>query len=167
MTAVLAFGTGFAQVADDSQFGPEGEELDLVRPDTVPTATAGEEAGSDSVSVLPTRSPGKAVLLSALIPGGGQVYTGHWWKAALVAPAEVTLGYLAVQEHIAATAALSDGREEDYETHRDRRATYLWWTGAVVAFSMADAYVSAQMYMFDRQMRLAVSPTQVGVLIGI
>ena len=50
-----------------------------------------------------------------------------------------------------------------YARHRDTRTALLWWTGAVVAFSMADAYVSAQMYGFDREMRLTIGPMSAGV----
>lgn len=121
---------------------------------------------ADTVShYRPAKSPGTAVLLSFLLPGGGQVYTGNWWKAALIAPAEVTLGYFTVREHLAASKSLGLYREHrnstdstDYVQHRDRRTVLFWWTGAVVAFSMADAYVSAQMYGFDREMHLALGP---------
>jgi len=111
----------------------------------------------------PAKSTGTAVLLSFLLPGGGQVYTGNWWKAALIAPAEVTLGYFSVREHLAATKNWNDGDTTGYVQHRDRRTALLWWTGAVLAFSMADAYVSAQMYGFDREMQLTIGPTRAGI----
>jgi hypothetical protein len=111
----------------------------------------------------PAKSTGTAVLLSFVLPGGGQFYTGNWWKAALIAPAEVTLGFFSVKEHLAATKAWTSGDTTGYVRHRDRRTALLWWTGAVVAFSMADAYVSAQMYGFDREMRLTLSPMRAGI----
>jgi hypothetical protein len=118
----------------------------------------------DTVSTYrPAMSTGTAVLLSFLLPGGGQVYTGNWWKAALIAPAELTLGYFSVREHMAATKALNSADTTGYVLHRDRRTALLWWTGAVLAFSMADAYVSAQMYGFDREMRLALGPMRAGI----
>jgi hypothetical protein len=108
----------------------------------------------------PARSTGTAVLLSLLLPGGGQVYTGNWWKAALIAPAEVTLGYLSFKH-------VTEKDSASYARHRDTRAALLWWTGAVVAFSMADAYVSARMYGFDREMRLTLGPTRAGIAMGL
>jgi hypothetical protein len=111
----------------------------------------------------PAKSTGTAVLLSFLLPGGGQVYTGNWWKAALIAPAEVTLGYFSVKEHLAATKAWNGGDTTGYVQRRDRRTALLWWTGAALAFSMADAYVSAQMYGFDREMRLTLGPMRAGI----
>lgn len=118
----------------------------------------------------PAKSTGKAVLLSFVLPGGGQVYTGNWWKAALIAPAEVTLGFFSAREHVAASRSLERYHEQgdsidltDYVRHRDARTAFLWWTGAVLAFSMADAYVSAQMYGFDREMRFGLGPMRAGI----
>jgi hypothetical protein len=119
---------------------------------------------TDTARFRPAKSPGTAVLLSLLLPGGGQVYTGNWWKACLIAPAEVTLGYFTVKEHIAASDANARRDSAAYVLHRDRRTTFLWWTGAVTVFSMADAWVSAQMYGFDREMKLADG--RVGVMVG-
>jgi len=126
-----------------------------------------------AVAYRPAKSTGTAVLLSFLLPGGGQVYTGNWWKAALIAPAEVTLGYLSIREHLSASDYLSQfnryhvqSDSENYVLHRDRRTAFLWWTGAIVAFSMADAYVSAQMYGIDREMRLTIGPMQAGFAMG-
>ncbi len=135
---------------------PDTLKPQLNPPDSMPKV--------DTVSAYrPAKSTGKAVLLSFFVPGGGQVYTGNWWKAALIAPAEITLGYSSVKEHLAATKALNSGDTTGYVLHRDRRTALLWWTGAVVAFSMADAYVSAQMYGFDREMRLTLGPMRAGV----
>jgi len=115
----------------------------------------------------PRKSPGTAVLLSFLIPGGGQVYTRRYAEACLIAPAEVALGCLSVRDHQAATRALAGGDTTGYVRLRDRRNALLWWTGAVVAFSMADAYVSAQMFGFDRQMGFALGPLRAGLVISI
>ncbi len=162
LLALVVAGIGLSQPAAVPQQSPG--------PDSVASATAG--AAAVAVSPMPMKSPGRAVLLSALIPGGGQVYTGRWWKTLLIAPAELTLAWLAVREHRAATDVLrQDARVEEwkevYARHSDRRATFLWWTGAVLAFSMADAYVSAQMYGFERQMTLTLGPTRAGITVGI
>ncbi len=121
-------------------------------------------------SYRPAKSPGTAVLLSLLLPGAGQIYTGNWWEAALIAPAEVTLGFFSVKEHLAASKSLERFQElgnstdsTDYVRHSDTRTALLWWTGAVIAFSMADAYVSAQMYGFDREIRFTVGPIRAGI----
>jgi hypothetical protein len=136
------------------------------QPDSLEPQPALPDSVTESDTVRPyrpARSSGKAVLLSLLLPGGGQVYTGTWWKAALIAPAEVTLGYLSIREHLAANQARDSGNTDGYVQHRNRRTVLLWWTGAVTAFSMADAYVSAQMYGFDREMRLTIRPMRAGI----
>jgi hypothetical protein len=124
-------------------------------------------ATSDTARRYPAKAPGTAVLLSFLIPAGGQLYTHRWWQAAIIAPAEVALGYLAVREHLGVQDALAAGNEAAYVRHRDRRTTLLWFTGAAVVFSMAHAYVSAQMYGFDRQMTFSIGPAQAGLRVGI
>jgi hypothetical protein len=146
-------------------------------PDSVVKPVAPDSAKSaarDSTPYRPLRSTGTAVLLSFLLPGGGQVYTGNWWKAALIAPAEVTLGYFVVKEHLSASDYLSlfslhhvHSDSANYVRHREARTAFLWWTGAVVAFSMADAYVSAQMYGFDREMRFTIGPMRAGIAMGL
>ncbi len=112
---------------------------------------------------IPAKSPGRAVLLSFLIPGGGQIYTRNYLKAALIASTEIGLGYLTIQEHLRASRALAVQDSVRYAYHRDRRGAFLWWTAATVAFSMADAYVSAQMFGFDQEMRLSIAPDRIGV----
>jgi hypothetical protein len=141
-------------------------------PDTIRSQSSPVDStsGPDTIGTYrPAKSTGTAVLLSFLLPGGGQVYTGNWWKAALIAPAEVTLGYFSISEHRSASDYLSKlnsghsaSDSENYVLHRDRRTALLWWTGAIVAFSMADAYVSAQMYGIDREMRLTIGPMRAG-----
>ncbi len=131
---------------------------------------APDSARADTARVrfpAPRKSPGTAVLLSLVLPGGGQVYTGRYWKAAIIAPVEVGLAGLSVNDHLSATRALAAGDTTGYTRLRDRRNAFLWWTGAVLAFSMADAYVSAQMYAFDRQMQFALGPARAGLAIGI
>jgi len=137
-----------------AQPAPPDSAAEPAAPDSI------EGAENDSVPYRPAKSTGTAVLLSFLVPGGGQVYTGNWWKAALIAPAEVTLGYFSFKYATEKDSA-------SYARHRDTRTAFFWWTGAVVAFSMADAYVSAQMYGFDREIRFAVGPTRAGIEVGL
>lgn len=124
--------------------------------------------GADSiVRTVPSKSPGRAVLYSFLIPGGGQIYTRNYWKAALIAPAEIVLGYLSYLEHMKARDAFARQDTVAYLKYRDQRNTFLWWTGAVVAFSMADAYVSAQMFGFDQEMRLSAGWGHIGIQLAL
>jgi len=137
------------------------------RPDSTSARPVAIEAPAGSTRRSPAKSPGTAVLLSLLVPGGGQLYTRRWWQAALIAPTEVTLGCLTVREHLRARQALEAGNQKEYTRFRDRRTMLLWWTGATLVFSMAHAYVSAQMYDFDRQMTFSLGPTSAGVKLRI
>lgn len=171
MLALALAGAALAQPARTGR-GPL-EPAEPARPDTVTTVIPDSAVADTAVEpfvqagpgkpAFPKKSPGRAVLLSALVPGGGQFYNGDWWKTLVIAPAELGLAYFAVRDHRSASAALAAGDTTRYEDLRDRRNTLLWWTGAVMAFSMADAWVSAQMYAFDRQMTFALGPGGAGI----
>jgi hypothetical protein len=89
-----------------------------------------------------------ATLLSATIPGGGQFYTQNYWKGILIAGTEGTLTYFAINDHL----HYEDTHNINY---RNRRNNLLWWLVTVKIISMADAYVSANMYKFKDQMNLS------------
>jgi hypothetical protein len=104
------------------------------------------------------------MLWSALLPGGGQFYCRSYWKGAIYGAAELGLAGATIHEDQLMRKA--------YRTHtadslslRNTRNALLWWTGAVWAFSIADAYVSASMYGFREEQRFeaAVSPAGIGL----
>lgn len=109
------------------------------------------------------KSPGRAVLLSLVIPGGGQIYTQRYWKAGIIAPAEVGLGYLTYQEHQRAKRAWAQADTMSFRYYSDRRTSLLWWTAATIVFSMADAYVSAQMFGFDQELQIDLRSDRLGL----
>jgi len=93
------------------------------------------------------KSSSLATLLSAAIPGGGQFYTENYWKGILIAGTEGTLAYFAIKDHLS--------YEDTHNTrYRDRRNNLFWWLATAKVLSMADAYVSANMYKFKEQMKL-------------
>lgn len=96
------------------------------------------------------KSPTLATLLSAAIPGAGQFYTQNYWKAILIAGTEATLAYFAIQDHL----NYEDTHNINY---RNRRNNLLWWLATVKVLSMADAYVSANMFKFKEQMQLSIN----------
>ena len=95
-----------------------------------------------------TKSASKAMLLSLILPGGGQFYTHRYIEGLLIGGAEIALSYFIISEHIKAENAQS---EEEYAYHRDRRNSLLWWGSGVLVFSVAHAYVSAHMYRFKEE----------------
>jgi len=93
------------------------------------------------------KSSSLATLLSAAIPGGGQFYTENYWKGILIAGTEATLAYFAIKDHLS--------YEDTHNTrYQNRRNNLFWWLATVKVLSMADAYVSANMYKFKDQMKL-------------
>ena len=114
-----------------------------------------------------TKSPLEAVLLSAVIPGAGQVYLHQAWKVPIIYALAGGFLYAAIiqnnryhwqMDSIAARDALhtaSDslyeqkyfvGPREFYRNDRDK-----WWIYLGLAYiaNVLDAYVSANLYDFD------------------
>lgn len=110
---------------------------------------------ADSISV-DYRSPLKAGILSAIIPGGGQVYNQSYIKAALAIGLEgLFLGY-ALKYDKKADKYYDDWKESDssldyqyYERYYERRANYYWWFGITIFVSTMDAVTDAYLHDFE------------------
>ena len=111
-----------------------------------------------------TVTTGKAMLLSALLPGGGQFYCRSYVKGAIYGTAELALAGVTVFSDQQMRKSYGDGTADTLSL-RNRRNAFLWWTGAVWAFSIADAYVSASMYGFKEEQKFeaSISPLRVGI----
>lgn len=57
-------------------------------------------AQNDSLSKPPIHSPKTATILSAIIPGGGQIYNKQYWKVPIVYAGFASLTYIAIQNNI-------------------------------------------------------------------
>ncbi|HVP35357.1 MAG TPA: DUF5683 domain-containing protein [Terriglobales bacterium] len=124
-------------------------------------------APADSVKlvVLKSKSPMGALYRSVVFPGWGQLYNRKYFKAGLAFGAEVTfLTLLAIewkktddQKKIFDSLPLSDPNKSYeynlYTFYRNQRSFYLWSSLATIFISMFDAYVDAQLYDFDREMK--------------
>jgi hypothetical protein len=108
-------------------------------------------AKSDSVRTV-VRSPRGAMLRSLLVPGWGQFYNGKWFKGILAAGGETGLIANAIIQNQYATRATTKLEKEFYQ---DNRRLVLWWLGAVLLYSIADAYVDAQLDSFDESPKLS------------
>ena len=120
---------------------------------------------SASIQILNSKSPTTAVLLSAVLPGAGQFYTGRYWKVPII------LGFGAYfastwirqnnhyldarskyQESVKGGENNGQGNaqllsERDfYHDDRDRFAFYLAIT---YLLNLVDAYVGASLYSFE------------------
>ena len=130
---------------------PIPDSLPGIKPGGVPAETAVKQ--DTTRHGPPARTPriGTAVLLSALIPGGGQFYAGYPWQGAIIGAAELTFAGLSVYEYRRGKTDLGNA--------------FLWWTGFSIGFSMADAYVSTALFGFKEEQRLdlQVGPCRTGV----
>ena len=128
-------------------------------------ARAQSPAGQDSLGsavadTLRPISPTGAMLRSTVLPGWGQLYTGHPVKAVLgVGSAGWVLTSLLdsdrqVQDLVDRRDGTTDPalREElagEIETWRNRRRTWIYWTAVTWLFWVTDAFVDAHLYHFD------------------
>lgn len=87
------------------------------------------------------------MFLSTLLPGGGQFYTENYLKGILIAGIEGTLTFYALKNHF-------DYKRTGNFDLKNRAINLLWWLALVKIFSVADAYVSANMFKFKEQQKL-------------
>lgn len=103
----------------------------------------------------PGKNPTGAMLRSLALPGWGQWYNGKRFKAVVVAGVEVGLVVDAIVQNQLAAAS------EDFysrEFYRNNRSLAIWWLGAAILYSMADAYVDAHLFDFDDSLDLTLGP---------
>ncbi len=115
-------------------------------PDTLPRSSLPESIP------LYERSPGRAILFSTLLPGGGQFYTENYIKGTIFLFGEGALFYFTLKEK-----------------DRDKRSNFIWWTAAVHIFNIADAYVSAHFYKFKQNKRISLffSPARISLALKL
>ncbi len=113
-------------------------------------------------------SPGGAALRSMVLPGWGQAYDGKWIKAGLFLGAYAGLWAWSIsihQDRMDAIGKLHAAADDAGRAHwqaevdrleNDRNGKY-WLAGLVLLLSMADAYVDAQLFHFDRRMDAPVA----------
>ncbi len=107
-------------------------------------------------------NPTHAMLYSAFIPGGGQVYNQAYVKASVV---------IGLQSYLIGTAIYHDAKVQDYKSkassssdaylsqhyrqrvdeYREKRNSDIWWIGITAALSVLDAYVDAHLADFESQ----------------
>jgi hypothetical protein len=146
-----------------SLFKPPPVSQDFLVPilsDSVRSDSAKEQKAASS-----SRSPTTAILLSAVLPGVGQIYNGRYWKAPIVWGFSAYFVSQALKMNDHYTAARSsyqqsvDGGENNgqgnaqylyerdfYRDARDRFAFYLLIT---YFLNIIDAYVDASLFNFD------------------
>jgi len=104
-----------------------------------------------------TKSPGIAVLLSAVAPGVGQIYNESYWKPPII----WSLGGYWVYEWVTLNDKYQDFRTQFAQNpsndqlkrirdfYRDERDKFAWYLGALYFVNLLDAYVGASLYDFN------------------
>jgi TM2 domain-containing membrane protein YozV len=111
----------------------------------------------DSTGTISSRG---AMLRSAVLPGWGQLYTGHPFKGLWMAGAAGTFVFLTLRAdtEVADLAArrpdvtdpvLRAALEADIEQWRVERRRWLVWSATLWIYSVVDAFVDAQLHDFD------------------
>ena len=123
----------------------------------------------DSVKALrpagPLKSPGTAVLLSAILPGAGQVYTGRYWKVPIVLGfsgyfiyevLKLNDSYKSAQGKYAESAAQGENSglgsaqlQYERDFYRDERDRFGFYFLLTYLLNIVDAYVDASLFDFD------------------
>ncbi|MDI6739597.1 MAG: DUF5683 domain-containing protein [Candidatus Edwardsbacteria bacterium] len=150
----------------DTQAAPDTQATQASQAMPVMPAAPGKKAApaDDRSDKVPHRYPLVSMACSAVFPGGGQLYTQKYFRAAAFAG---TLGYLGYRYYkedklmnrefdLAVRTGNSNSPEfilhaENYYAHYDNRRTFQWWFVGIWLFSLADAYVDAHMFKFDER----------------
>jgi hypothetical protein len=110
-----------------------------------------------------TRSPMRAVLYSAILPGLGQFYNKSYWKIPIIAAVEGYFVYEIINNnnkyldyrnaYSNSQSPLSPGGDQRLlllrEFYRDQRDQFYLYAGLTYLINMVDAYVDAHLFDFD------------------
>jgi hypothetical protein len=109
------------------------------------------------------KSPWIAVVLSAVVPGLGQLYNQSYWKVPVILGLSAYLGYQIYDNHkkykdyrSQYAASQTPGNElgnptlyELREFYRNQRDDFIWYFTIVYVVNLIDAYVDAHLFDFD------------------
>ncbi len=131
----------------------------------VPSSPSRQSARIDTVSTVyhPTKLPGVALALSAVLPGAGQFYNESYWKI----PILLGFGYYFASRWIDNNDSTKHYREfysnsfsaqtptgiPEYqrlrEFYKDQRDAFSWYIFIYYIVNLVDAYVDASLYDFN------------------
>ncbi len=103
----------------------------------------------------------KALLLSAVIPGGGQFYNKSYLKGFVFAGLFVHHLEKAYENNKELQKIDKDEQENLYEHFYEKRQSYIGWVVGLTLFSMMDAFVDARLYnyyLMKKKIRLEFLP---------
>lgn len=128
------------------------------------------------------KSPLKAVLLSAALPGLGQYYNESYWKIPIVAIAGGYFGYEIINQNnkfldykeqfIASQTPENQNGNQQILTlrnfYKDQRDKFIFYFGIFYVVNLVDAYVDAHLYDFDvsEKIRFGFEPSKINLKIN-
>lgn len=124
-----------------------------------PTVQAGD---TSTGAYHPAKSPGLAMLLSAVLPGAGQFYNESYWKV----PVVTGFGIYFISNWLDNNRRYIDYRDKyraslqenphgdaimlsNREFYKDQRDAFTWYFVILYFINIADAYVDANLYDFN------------------
>jgi len=107
------------------------------------------------------KNPYRAMVYSAILPGGGQIYTDSYLKAAIVIGVQAWFISQAVGDHhnmdkYGSQISHSNSETDAYNLQQrnkfrnDLRSDY-WWIGTTMFLSIADSFVDAHLYNYKAE----------------
>jgi len=128
-----------------------------------------------------TKSPLKAVLFSAVLPGAGQFYNKSYWKIPIIwgiggyFAFEVVRNntyYLDYRDRYVDSQTPSnpsgDSRLKTLrEFYRDQRDQFIFYFGVLYLINLVDAYVDAHLFDFDVSDRIKLGMIEKGKLVNL
>lgn len=120
------------------------------------------------------KSPLRAVLYSAVLPGLGQFYNESYWKIPIIAGFGGYFGYEIIDynniakdyeaQYVATQTPDNPGGDTRYKQLRDRskdnRDQFIFYFGILYLANLVDAYVDAHLYDFDVSEKVKLSMTK-------
>ncbi len=103
----------------------------------------------------------KALMLSAVIPGGGQFYNKSYFKGFIFAGLFVHHLEKAYENNKELQKIDKDEQESLYEHFYEKRQSYIGWVVGLTLYSMLDAFVDARLYnyyLMKKKIRLEFLP---------
>ena len=97
------------------------------------------------------KKPLKAVALSCIFPGGGQLYNGKYLKSGFVFALEGSFISLAIYHHTKAEDYYDKDNYTEYKNYYEKRQSDLFWIGAIIFLSAIDSYVDAHLFDFEEK----------------
>jgi hypothetical protein len=155
-------------------------EVPLIK-DTVVKKSSGDSLKKKFVKFEMKKSPWKAVILSAIIPGLGQAYNESYWKLPIIAVVGGSLGYyffynngkyIDYRDLYSNSQTVENPYGDDRyrrlrESYRDARDQNLLYFAMFYLVTLADAYVDAHMYDFNVSDKIKIGMFQKNNLVNL